>query len=88
MTAFVDTHCHIQSVGQNIGESGTRSLWSKADGLTIEQIITNAHNANVSKLICVGCDLEDSQLAADFAEKQRVSPYVKPHAVQLPPGGI
>ncbi len=69
MTAFVDTHCHIQSVGQNIGESGTRSLWSKADGLTIEQIITNAHNANVSKLICVGCDLEDSQLAADFAEK-------------------
>lgn len=69
MTALVDTHCHIQSVGSDIGESGTRGLWSKAGDLTTEIIITNARQADVTRLICVGCDLEDSQLAIDFVEK-------------------
>jgi len=65
---FVDTHCHIQSVGRNIGERGTRGLWSKAPDLNIQTILQNAQDAGVTKLICVGCDVEDSQLAVDFAQ--------------------
>lgn len=65
---FVDTHCHIQSVGRNIGERGSRGLWAKTPDLSPEAIIQNAQDAGVTKLICVGCDLEDSQLAVDFAQ--------------------
>ena len=69
MTALVDTHCHIQSVGSDIGEPGTRGLWSKAGDLTTEIILTNARQADVTRLICVGCDLQDSQLVVNFVEK-------------------
>ncbi|MDB5169751.1 MAG: TatD family deoxyribonuclease [Candidatus Saccharibacteria bacterium] len=65
---FVDTHCHIQSAGQSAGERSTRELWSKAPELTGDQLVVNAAAAGVTRLICVGCDLEDSQLAIDFAQ--------------------
>jgi len=63
---FVDTHCHIQSAGENGGERGTRDLWSKAEGLTQDKILSNARDGSVNKLICVGCDLADSELAIKF----------------------
>jgi TatD DNase family protein len=66
---LVDTHCHIQSVGITSGEDGTHQLWAKAPELTVDKIIANATEADVTKLICVGCDLEDSRLAIDFANK-------------------
>ncbi len=66
---LIDTHCHIQSVGQLTGERSTRELWAKADGLTAEMVIGSAVTAGVSKMICVGCDLDDSQLAIAFAAK-------------------
>ncbi len=63
---LVDTHCHIQSAGLKIGEKGTRQLWAKAPELTADRIVANAVEAGVTRLLCVGCDLEDSQLAVDF----------------------
>ena len=63
-----DTHCHIQSLGADSGEAGTRALWSKTD-LTAAVLIRRAKEANVTRFICVGCDLEDSRLATDFADR-------------------
>lgn len=66
---FIDTHCHIQSAGKNKGERGTRELWAKSD-LTQEEIVKNASDKGVSRLLCVGCDLQDSRLAIDFVKNQ------------------
>lgn len=71
---LVDTHCHIQSAGAQsgapVGERHTRELWAKAPALSGDQIIANAREAEVTKLLCVGCDLEDSQLAIDFVKSR------------------
>src|SRR3954469_20651964 len=66
---LVDTHCHIQSAGLAKGERTTRELWAKAPELTPEQILKNADAAGVTRRICVGCDLVDSQIPIDFVEK-------------------
>jgi TatD DNase family protein len=68
MIELVDSHCHIQSIGQDKGEKGTRALWQKASDLTADQAIDSASKEGVTRLICVGCDLEDSRLAIDFVK--------------------
>lgn len=65
---FVDTHCHIQSIGRPSGEPGTRELWAKTPDLTADEVISRASASDVTKLICVGCDLPDSQNAIDFVQ--------------------
>lgn len=82
---LVDTHCHIQSVEAAKGERHTRELWAKADGLTADKVIANALEASVSKMICVGCDLEDSKLAVDFVKSREncwASIGLHPHEAQ------
>lgn len=69
MIELVDTHCHIQSAGESVGERGTRELWARDPQLRVDAIINGAKNEGVNKLICVGCDLEDSQLAVDFVQQ-------------------
>jgi TatD DNase family protein len=65
-----DSHCHIQSAGQPADESGIPELWAKAGDVNPDDIITRAEQAGVTRLICVGCDLKDSQLAVSFASQQ------------------
>lgn len=67
---LVDTHCHIQSAGSIVGESSTRDIWAKDSSLTGDVMIEHAVTVGVTKLICVGCDLADSQLAIDFAQSR------------------
>lgn len=79
---LVDTHCHIQSAGLKKGERTTRELWTKAPELTGEKIVADAAAAGVSRLICVGCDPEDSRLAAEFASAHEgcwASAGIHPH---------
>jgi len=64
-----DSHCHIQSAGSPGGESSTRELWAKADMINPSDIISRANQAGVTRLVCVGCDLEDSKLAVKFAQR-------------------
>lgn len=64
---LTDTHCHIQSAGYQVGERLTREIWAKAPELTRTELVATAVAAGVTKLICVGCDLQDSQVAVDFA---------------------
>lgn len=83
---LVDTHCHIQSAGLAVGERTTRELWAKAPDLTPAQIIANAQAAGVTKLLCVGCDLEDSQLTVKFAASHDgcwASIGIHPHEAKL-----
>jgi TatD DNase family protein len=64
---LVDTHCHIQSIGKtDMGEETTRQLWQKTGDKTAASVIEDAVKAGVHRLICVGCELEDSKLAIDF----------------------
>ena len=66
---FIDTHCHIHSVGEG-SEQHTRAKW-EAIGLSSEEILTRAYNAGVTRLICVGTDLNDSKKAVAFAAGQQ-----------------
>lgn len=72
MNQLIDTHCHIQSVGlsSDQGERSTRELWAKAPELKPDAVVESAAANGVTGMICVGCDLEDSQLAVKF-----VRPY-------------
>lgn len=86
MTDFVDTHCHIQSAGNDLGERGTSALWAKSPDLDASTIINAARENGVTKLICVGCDLEDSRLAVDFAGKNPncwASVGIHPHEAKV-----
>lgn len=65
---LVDTHCHIQSVGASEGEAFTRALWDKAGNNDPEAVIERAQEAGVMRMVCVGCDLEDSKLAVNFVQ--------------------
>jgi TatD DNase family protein len=83
---LVDTHCHIQSAGQTIGERTTKDLWAKALDLSPDRIIRDAAASDVQQMICVGCDLEDSQLAVEFVQKHdecHASIGIHPHEAQL-----
>jgi TatD DNase family protein len=64
---LVDTHCHIQSAGRLVGEKITREIWAKSPEISGDNIIERAKQVGVDRLICVGCDLPDSQLAIEFA---------------------
>jgi len=85
MFELVDTHCHIQSADNSLGERATRELWSKDGGQTGDSLVQAAIESGVTKLICVGCDVSDSQLAIDFAKSRAncwASIGVHPHEAQ------
>ncbi len=63
---LVDTHCHIQSSATSAKKDHTAELWQKSNQTT-DELVSNALMANVKKMICVGCDLEDSYAAVAFA---------------------
>jgi TatD DNase family protein len=70
MMELVDTHCHIQSAGGlDTGERSTREIWAKDAQISPESIISEAAEHGVTRMVCVGCDLTDSQLAVKFAQK-------------------
>ena len=51
---YIDTHCHI--------------YMEKFD-ISIDEIVNNAKKNNVTKLICIGVDLDSSLKCVDLAEK-------------------
>jgi TatD DNase family protein len=82
---LVDTHCHIQSAGLSKGERVTRELWAKTPELTGDAMVNAAAAAGVTRLLCVGCDLEDSRLAIEFAAGRDTcwaSVGIHPHEAQ------
>jgi TatD DNase family protein len=67
---FVDTHCHIQEASQETGgDAFMQEKWSKAGFSDPRSLIDGAKAAGVTRLICVGCTLKDSQMAIELANK-------------------
>jgi TatD DNase family protein len=54
MTEFVDTHCHVQFTDYP---------------LDTQLVVDEAQRAGVTRLLCVGCRLEDSQAAVKLAQQ-------------------
>jgi TatD DNase family protein len=86
MIELVDTHCHIQSAGLSSGgERITQELWAKSPELTAAKLVTAANTNGVTRLIVVGCDLHDSELAISFAQTQKscwAAAGIHPHEAQ------
>lgn len=85
MQELVDTHCHIQSIGLKYGERSTRELWAKAPDLVADDVVAEAAKHGVTRMICVGCDLEDSELAVEFVKSREncwASIGLHPHEAQ------
>lgn len=53
---LIDTHCHIHFPDYE---------------LDVDEVIESANQAGVIKLMCVGCTLNDSKLAVEFAKKYK-----------------
>lgn len=82
---LVDTHCHIQSAGVMAGERATRDKWAQVPDRTPGAIIQSAGEKGVTRMICVGCDVADSQLAIDFVQERPqawASIGIHPHEAQ------
>ena len=76
---FVDTHCHIQEI---LGATEVAAKWRKAGVTDADKVIADAKAADVTRLICVGCTLGDSELAMDFVQNREniwASIGVHPH---------
>ena len=82
---LVDSHTHIQSLVDGDKLDHTANLWSKL-GLTADEVVDRANNAQVNKFICVGCDLNDSALAVDFVQQRSgcfASVGIHPHEAEV-----
>jgi TatD DNase family protein len=45
-------------------------MWAKAGNGSVDEIVARAHEAGVAKMICIGCDVDDSQLAVDIVKSR------------------
>ncbi|CAN5632054.1 hypothetical protein BH23PAT1_BH23PAT1_1930 [soil metagenome] len=52
---FVDTHCHVHFSDY---------------GLNPDEVIQTARQAGVTRILCVGTTLQDSQAGAEFAKRR------------------
>jgi TatD DNase family protein len=65
---IVDTHCHIHEAANSPLNDATHHKWAKAGKTDPDQIIADAAESGVTKLICVGTDVDDSILAVEFVQ--------------------
>lgn len=77
---LVDTHCHIHEALERM--TPVYDKWHEKGEVDVDTIITEAYDAGVLKMICVGTTLADSQLAVKVAtERENVysSIGIHPH---------
>ncbi len=68
---LVDTHCHIHEADKSvILHTETRRRYEKAGHPKPDDIIKRAIQDDVTKIICVGTTLKDSQLAVEFVQSR------------------
>jgi len=78
MIELFDTHCHIHesnAPGPSAGgvsddEDETRRRWKKLGNPSAQQLILEAREAGVTRLLAVGCALEDSERAVALAAEE------------------
>ncbi len=81
---LVDTHCHLHELVQKL--TPVYDKW-REDGVerNPDEVIAAAHETGVTRLICIGTSVEDSQLAVDFAVDRAdvwASIGIHPHEAQ------
>lgn len=79
---LVDTHCHIHEAD---GDDEVAAKWHDAGITNARPLVQRARQAGVGRMICVGCTIEDTQLAVDFAASQQgvwASIGIHPHEAQ------
>lgn len=82
-----DTHCHIQESEEtgDLEHDATQKKWHTLGNPLIDDLVANAKSADVTRLMCVGCTLEDSRRAIEAAkDRQHVwaSIGIHPHEAQ------
>lgn len=65
---LVDTHCHIHEAGH--GQGPVFDKWQHT-GATAHSLAHAARSSGVTRFICVGCTLQDSQLAIECAQAEQ-----------------
>lgn len=67
---FFDTHCHIHEASSFYdGDTESRQRWIK-DKALVNDMVEDAHAAGVTRMLCVGTTLRDSQAAIAFVADQ------------------
>ena len=83
MMELVDTHCHIHEADSATGgDEFVRDKWADGGITGSSVLVEEARQAGVTRLICVGCTLKDSELAVGLAGKQEgcwASVGIHPH---------
>jgi TatD DNase family protein len=83
---IVDSHCHIHEAQSEMSSNDpVRAKWLKANKGNPDQIIEDAVAAGVTRMICVGCDVADSQVAVEFVQgrpRTWASIGIHPHEAQ------
>jgi TatD DNase family protein len=68
---LTDTHCHIHEAHNTVTlETETRQRYQKAGSPAPDDMLIRARTEGVSRIICVGTTLEDSELAVAFAKER------------------
>jgi TatD DNase family protein len=71
---IVDTHCHIHEI---LGTGDVRAdddgasvhnRWLKAGKTDPDAVIATAEKVGVTRMVCVGCSVPDSELAVEFVQ--------------------
>ncbi|HSW99913.1 MAG TPA: TatD family hydrolase [Patescibacteria group bacterium] len=82
MIELTDTHCHIHEVA---GSDDVAQAWHDADIFKPAPLIQEAQASGVTRMLCVGCTLADSQLAVELAhahERVWATIGIHPHEAQ------
>ena len=86
MLELVDSHCHIHAAGAHLDERDhITKKWHEAGETDPDMMIADAQAAGVTRLICVGTDIEDSRNAVNFVRDRPscwASVGVHPHEAQ------
>lgn len=70
MIDFIDTHCHLHELTEDLSPTHARWLADRKPR-TAEEVIERAKKSQVSRMICIGTTAADSKLAVRFASSRR-----------------
>ncbi|MEK7152970.1 MAG: TatD family hydrolase, partial [Patescibacteria group bacterium] len=66
---LTDTHCHIhEALGTANLSTETKARYKKAGSPTPDNMVTAAIANDVTRMLCIGTKLEDSEIAVAFAK--------------------
>jgi TatD DNase family protein len=84
---LTDTHCHIhEAVDHFVLRTETKKKYEKAGSPQPDDIVRDAVAAGVNRMICVGCSVEDSEVAVDFTQTRPhvwASIGIHPHEAKI-----